>query len=97
MKKIVPAPPVPDTTHRPFGKCDAGHPPLFSVNPNINAQDALTHAAEYLRSAYDVGYKALEHMDDVGKSLQWANLQGIELAEGLVEAMLDGIEDRAMG
>lgn len=95
MKKIVPDPPLPDTKHRPFGKCDAGHPPLFSVNPDINAHDALVHVIEYLRSAYNVGYKALDHMDEVGRSLLWANLHAVELAEGLAEAMLDGIEDGA--
>ncbi len=50
------------------------------------------HVAEYLRSAYNVGYKALEHMDETGRSLLWASLHGIEMAEGLTEAMLEGIE-----
>ncbi|MCL8343179.1 hypothetical protein M9Y85_28295, partial [Pseudomonas mosselii] len=58
----------------------------------INAHDALVHVAEYLRSAYNVGYKALEHMDETGRSLLWASLHGIEMAEGLTEAMLEGIE-----
>ncbi|QXI38640.1 DUF6124 family protein [Pseudomonas xantholysinigenes] len=95
MKKIVPDPPLPDTRRHPFGKCDAGHPPLFAVNPNINAHDALVHVAEYLRSAYDVGYKALDHMDDTGKSLLWASLHAVEMAEGLTEAMLEGIESQS--
>ncbi|MCE5975804.1 DUF3077 domain-containing protein [Pseudomonas sp. JR33AA] len=61
MKKIVPDPPLPNTTQRSFSRCDAGHPPLFTVNPGVSAHDALVHVAQYLRGAYDCGYKALEH------------------------------------
>ena len=45
MKKIVPDPPLPSTSAHPFGRCDAGHEPLFAVNPNISAEDALVHVA----------------------------------------------------
>lgn len=82
MKKLVPDPPLPKTTAHPFGRCDAGHPPLFTVNPDIEPHDALVHVALYLRCAYDTGIKAVDH----------PSLHAIELAEGLVEAMLDGIE-----
>lgn len=92
MKKIVPDPPLLCTTQRPFNRCTAGHPPLFTVNPDIPAEDALVHIALYMRSAYEAGFKALDHLDDTGKSLLWATLHSVELAEGLVEAMLDGIE-----
>jgi len=92
MKKIVPDPPLPATAQRAFDRCGAGHPPLFSVNPSVPAHDALVHVAQYLRGAYECGYKALEHLDETGKNLFWSNLNGIELAEGLVEALLDGIE-----
>ncbi len=44
----------------------------------------------------DCGYKALEHLDDTGKSLFWSNLNALEMAEGLVEALLDGIESQPM-
>jgi len=94
MKKIVPDPPLPNTTQRSFSRCDAGHPPLFTVNPGVSAHDALVHVAQYLRGAYDCGYKALEHLDDTGKSLFWSNLNALEMAEGLVEALLDGIESQ---
>jgi hypothetical protein len=94
MKKIVPDPPLPNTTERAFSRCDAGHPPLFTVNRDISAHDALVHVAQYLQGAYDCGYKALEHMDETGKSLFWCNLNSIEMAEGLVEALLDGMESQ---
>ncbi|MDV9033813.1 hypothetical protein Q7C30_017110 [Pseudomonas sp. RAC1] len=91
-KKLVPDPPLPCTTPHPFGRCDAGHPPLFSVNPDIAPHDALVHVALYLRCAYDAGIKALDHLRDDGRGLFWASLHSLEMAEGLVEAMLDAIE-----
>lgn len=92
VKKIVPDPPLPSTSTRPFGRCDAGHDPLFTVNPNISAEDALVHVALYLRSAYETGYKALDYMREEGRGMFWSNLHAIEMAEGVVEAILDGIE-----
>ncbi|MFJ4344837.1 hypothetical protein [Pseudomonas sp. NPDC089401] len=94
MKKIVADSPLPNTSQRAFSRCDAGHPPLFTVNPGISAHDALVHAAQYLRGAYDCGYKALEHLDETGKSLFWSNLNAVELAEGLIEALLEEIESK---
>ncbi|MGE7993127.1 DUF3077 domain-containing protein [Pseudomonas sp. NPDC089554] len=91
-KKIVPNPPLPETTQHPFGRCDAGHPPLFTVNPNLSAHDALVHVALYLRCAYETGIKALEHLHGDGRGMYWASLHSIEMAEGLVEAMVNGIE-----
>jgi len=91
-KKIVPDPPLPCTSTRLFGRCDAGHDPLFTVNPNISAEDALVHVALYLRSAYETGYKALDHMREEGRGMFWSNLHAIEMAEGVIEAILDGIE-----
>ncbi|MFJ4345020.1 hypothetical protein [Pseudomonas sp. NPDC089401] len=92
MKKIVPDPPLPCTSNRSFGRCDAGHEALFSVNPNISAEDALVHVALYLRSAYETGHKALDYLREEGRGMYWSSLHAIELAEGLVEAILDGIE-----
>ena len=92
MKKIVPDPPLPCTSTRSFGRCDAGHEALFTVNPNISAEDALIHVALYLRCAYETGYKALDYMREEGRGMFWSNLHAIEMAEGLIEAILDGIE-----
>ncbi|CRN06085.1 UNVERIFIED_ORG: hypothetical protein J2W65_000483 [Pseudomonas parafulva] len=92
MKKIVPDPPLPSTSTHPFGRCDAGHRPLFAVNPDISAEDALVHVALYLRCAYEAGYKALDHMREEGRGLFWSNLHAVEMAEGVVEAILNGIE-----
>ncbi len=84
MKKIVPDPPLPSTSTHPFGRCDAGHRPLFAVNPDISAEDALVHVALYLRCAYEAGYKALDHMREEGRGLFWSNLHAVEMAEGVV-------------
>jgi hypothetical protein len=94
-KKIVPDPPLPCTSTRPFGRCDAGHEALFTVNPDISAEDALVHVALYLRSAYETGYKTLDYLREEGRGMYWSGLHAIEMAEGLVEAILDGIESRA--
>ena len=92
IKKIVPDPPLPCTSTRSFGRCDAGHEALFTVNPNISAEDALVHVALYLRCAYETGYKALDYMREEGRGMFWSNLHAIEMAEGVIEAILDGIE-----
>ncbi len=78
MKKIVPDPPLQRTSTRPFGRCDAGHDPLFTVNPNISAEDALVHVALYLRSAYETGSKALDYMREEGRGMFWSNLHAID-------------------
>lgn len=64
----------------------------FSTNRDISAHDALVHVALYLRCAYETGLQALEHLHESGRGMYWSNLHAIEMAEGLVEAMLDGIE-----
>ncbi|WP_245614626.1 hypothetical protein [Pseudomonas parafulva] len=67
MKKIVPDPPLPCTSTHAFGRCDAGYDHLFTVNPNISAEDALVHVALYLRGAYEIGYKALDYLREEGR------------------------------
>jgi len=98
MSKIVPDPPpagaLPHTASTPFGACAAGHPPLFTVRAGIEAHDALVHASMYLRCANDTGMQACDKVDPDTRGLIWATLHSIEMAKGLVEALLDGIEDQ---
>ena len=99
MKKIVPDPPLDPsitTAHTVFGNCEAGHSPLFAVCSGIAAHDALVHASLYLSCAYDTGYKAFDHIDPASKNFLWSTLHSVEMAKGVVEALLYGIEDRAM-
>ena len=78
-----------------IGKCP-GLPPRVQPPPIhvvvISAEDALVHVALYLRGAYEAGSKALEYLREEGRGMYWSSLHSIELAEGLVEAILDGIE-----
>lgn len=96
MKKLVPDPPTSlyNTLNKPFGDCAAGHPQLFSVNAGIAPHDALVHASLYLRCAYDTGYKAIEGVDKSTTGFLWSTLHSVEMAKGLVEALLDALEDR---
>ncbi|MDD0977683.1 DUF3077 domain-containing protein [Pseudomonas fontis] len=100
MKKIVPDPPLPlfgKTATTAFGACDAGHAPLFSVRAGIDAEDALVHASLLLQAIYDTAQQACEHSDDMPKKgLLWANMHSAEMAKGLVDAVLDGIERQVM-
>ncbi|NIF28058.1 hypothetical protein F3J44_16955 [Pantoea sp. Tr-811] len=56
MKKIVPDPPLPNTTTRAFGRCDAGHEALFSVNPNICAARAALRELRSLLRLFRASY-----------------------------------------
>ncbi|QHF30700.1 hypothetical protein [Pseudomonas sp. R32] len=98
MKKLVPDPPASlcSTLEKPFGDCAAGHPQLFSVNAGIAPHDALVHIALYLRCAYDTGYKAFEGVDESAKGFLWSTLHSVEVAKGLVEALLDALENREL-
>ncbi|MNM97281.1 hypothetical protein D3C81_1097810 [compost metagenome] len=100
MIKIVPDPPpagaLPHTADTPFGACAAGHPPLFSVRAGIEAHDALVHASMYLRCAHDTGMQACDKVDADARGMIWATLHSVEMAKGLVDALLDGIETQAL-
>ncbi|MFK8332393.1 DUF3077 domain-containing protein [Pseudomonas sp. BJa5] len=98
MKKIVPDPPTSlyPTLGKPFGDYAAGHPQLFSVNAGIAPHDALVHASLYLRCAYDTAYKSLDGVDTSAKGFLWSTLHSVEMAKGLVEALLDALENRAL-
>lgn len=100
MTKIVPDPPpagtLPLTANTPFGSCPAGHPPLFTVRAGIAAHDALVHASMYLRSANDTAMLACDNVASETRGLVWAALHSIEMAKGLVDALLDGIEEESV-
>jgi hypothetical protein len=82
------------TAHTVVGNCQAGHSPLFAVCSGIAAHDALVHASLYLRCAYDTGDKAFDNIDPAHKGFLWSTLHSVEMTKGLVDALLDGIEDR---
>lgn len=97
MKKIVPDPPeivASKTAETIFGHCGTGHPPLFTVRSGISAEDALVHAALYLKCACDRGPLALGYTAEPGRGFAQATLHSIAMANGLINAVLDGIESR---
>ncbi|TDF80045.1 DUF3077 domain-containing protein [Pseudomonas sp. H9] len=98
MKKIVPDPPpsLYATLEKPFGDCPAGHPQLFAVNAGIAPHDALVHISLYLRCAYDTAHKSFEGIDESAKGFLWSTLHSVEMAKGLVEALLDALETREL-
>ncbi len=107
MIKIVPDPPpaeeetspsgnIHKTTDTPFGTCDAGHAPLFSVRAGISAEDALIHASLYLKCACDTANAACNADSNVRQGLLWSVLHSAEIAKALVDALLDGAEAQAL-
>lgn len=100
MTKIVPDPPqyrFGKTAETPFGSCDAGHPPLFAVRDGIEAEDALVHVSLLLEGIYDTAQQACEHIHGLPKKgLLLSTLHSAEMAIGLVDAVLDGIDSGAV-
>ena len=99
MKKIVPDPPhetLAPTANTLFGLCGAGHDPMFLVRPGIEPHDALVHVSLFLRGAYDTAHQASETADESAKGFLWSTMHSVEMAKGLVDALLDGIEARAL-
>ncbi|ATR84551.1 DUF3077 domain-containing protein [Pseudomonas sp. FFUP_PS_473] len=99
MMKIVPDPPrcAPyKTASLPFGSCDAGHPPLFSVNEGISAEDALVHASLQLKAGIDAVNQTCFCHERTPEGLRWASLHAMEAAKALIDALLDGFEAQAM-
>lgn len=100
MTKIVPDPPQSlfgKTAATPFGSCGAGHPQLFAVRDGIEAEDALVHVSLLLEGIYDTVQQACEHIDGLPKKgLLWSSLHSAEMAKGLVDAVLDGIDGEAL-
>ena len=98
MKKHVPDPPffnLGETAETTFGGCES-HPPLFSVRAGVSAEDALVHAALYLKCATGTCLQAVDYTRECGRGFTWSTLHSLQIAEGLINALLDGIECRQM-
>jgi hypothetical protein len=94
MKKLVPDPPafnLVQTAETHFGACD-GHAPLFAVRAGISAEDALVHAALYLKCASVTAPQALDYTGEPGLGFAWSTLHSMQMAKALIDAVLDGIE-----
>lgn len=98
MTKIVPDPPraiIDRTATVAFGHCKAHHRPMFTVRSEIDAEDALVHASLLLKGVYDTLQQSTEFAQDFPKTgLLFSSMYSTEMAKGLVDAVLDGIETR---
>jgi len=101
MNKIVPDPPraiISKTAAVAFGHCKAHHPPMFTVRSEIDAEDALVHASLLLKGIYDTLQQSTEFAEHFPKTgLLFSSMYSAEMAKGLVDAVLDGIEMRRAG
>ncbi|MHA6197841.1 DUF3077 domain-containing protein [Pseudomonas wadenswilerensis] len=101
MNKIVPDPPsalVGKTAMVAFGHCKAGHSPMFTVRAEIDAEDALVHASLLIKGIYDTLQQLTEFAEEVPKNgLLFSSLYSAEMAKGLVDAVLDGMEMGRVG
>ena len=100
MTKIVPDPPrtmLGVTANTTFGSCDAGHPPMFTVREGLEAEDVLVHVSLLLEGIHDTTKQACEHIQGLpNRGLLWSSLHSAEMAKGLVDAVLDGLEGEAL-
>lgn len=100
MSKIVPDPPrtmLGVTANTTFGSCDAGHPPMFTVREGLEAEDVLVHVSLLLEGIHDTTKQACEHIPELpNRGLLWSSLHSAEMAKGLVDAVLDGLEGEAL-
>lgn len=77
-----------------FGSCDGSHPPLFSIRPGVDIEDALVHVSVLLRAAYEINTQVVEKTDESTREFLWGSQQLLEMAKSLTLAVLDGIEAR---
>ncbi len=85
MKKIVPDPPLYmlETTAHPGA-------PLFSINPGINALDALRHVSLLLKGAETTADDIRPHLSGFDAEQLWNVIHGVEMARGVVDSLLAG-------
>ncbi len=79
-KKIVPDPPLHTRAHK--GTV------LFSTNPGISLQIALTHASLLLKGAELTADDIRSHLNGYDAEQLWSVIHGVEMARSLVESLL---------
>jgi|GEM_PF-656617 len=91
MKKIVPDPPSPQprrvTVQTHFGSCSDAHPPLFSICPDADIEDALAHLAAALTSAFETNAQLCDMLSRPLADKAWATWQSLEICQALTEAL----------
>ncbi|MFK3973461.1 DUF6124 family protein [Pseudomonas sp. NPDC087358] len=93
MFQSTPHPPeTPVTQATPFG-ANLGNQNLFSVQPGIRVEDALTLVSEYLNCAAATAYESADNCSAEFRPLARAVVHQIEAAKALVEASIAGLGD----
>ena len=80
MKKIVPDSPLFTCAHEGTS--------LFSINPGVPLQDALKHASLLLKGAELTADDIRSHLSGFEAEQLWCVIHGVELARGLVDALI---------
>ncbi|UUT25206.1 MULTISPECIES: DUF6124 family protein [Pseudomonas] len=62
----------------------------FTVRPGISAEEALLHVSMLLKSAEEVSDEITEHASGIERGLIWSLVHSVEMARGVVDALLDG-------
>ncbi|WP_447776706.1 DUF6124 family protein [Pseudomonas chlororaphis] len=68
---------------------------LFRVDPNLSTEEALSNACEILESAASATYQSTEDMPVTSRKVVLAGVRLIEMAQVLVEAVLEREEGRS--
>nr|BFD39872.1 hypothetical protein FFPRI1PSEUD_13710 [Pseudomonas sp. FFPRI_1] len=63
---------------------------LFNVRSGITAEEALIHVSMLLKSAEEVSDEITEHASGIERGLIWSLVHSVEMARGVVDALLDG-------
>ena len=91
------------TTAHSFFPCNPEHAALFSVNPGVSAVDAIDQALCFMTSARTIGMQVCSLLEQVcdqpeheqGTVLIYPMLDLMKLAEGIMNAVDDGMSARA--
>ncbi|NBF11360.1 DUF6124 family protein [Pseudomonas sp. Fl4BN1] len=68
----------------------AGTDSPFTVRPGISAEEALLHVSMLLKAAEEVSDEITEHASGIERGLIWSLVHSVEMARGVVDALLDG-------
>lgn len=62
---------------------------LFSMRPDISAEDALSHASELLRCATSTAYEAADNLYGAQRDHAMSVMHLVEMAQAMVDGLLD--------
>ncbi|MFS1288883.1 hypothetical protein ACLRDI_14275 [Pseudomonas piscis] len=80
---------------RPISLCDPhpgrmGRDSMFNVRSGISAEEALVHVSMLLKAAEEVSDEITKQASGVERGLIWSLVHSVEMARGVVDALLDG-------